>query len=253
MKFFSPKTMYVLLTLLCVMLSLWIGRWAYVETTIGTPTYTVQQREKKYEIRRYDPMIIAQTRVSAESEWQGVRKGFMNVGGYIFGGNSSRSRQDSSESIAMTSPVISQKIAMTSPVLSQKSDQEYSTSFVMPSQYKTITDLPIPNNKNVELKEVPARTMVVYRYTWNANEVRNQAAKKKLFDYVEAKKLTVTGEPMFAFYNEPWSPPFLRKNEVMLEIVESNKIQNMTADFKIVAGEKIPLEASMIVLAGGCF
>lgn len=260
----NKNLMTVLLLIIALFLTLWIGRWTYVHFTIETPTYTVITNEKNFEIRRYDPLIIARTTLSADSEWNGVRSSFMTVAGYIFGGNTKKStgpNQDqpkTNENIAMTAPVLSQKISMTAPVLSQKNDQQYSTAFVMPSKYKTITDLPIPNSDDVKLTQIPARTMAVYRYTWNASDKRNQTAKKKLFDFIEAKNLTIVGEPIFAFYNEPWSPPFLRRNEVMLELETPTSSPLSGGEsaidlFKIIAGEKIPLDASMIVLAGGCF
>jgi methionine-S-sulfoxide reductase len=250
------KLMMPFLIILALFLVLWIGRWVYVHFTIETPSYTVVSSEKNIEIRDYDPMIMAQTVTTAGNEWRGANNGFMTVAGYIFGGNTLREPQGAktTESIAMTAPVVSQKISMTAPVLNQKNDQEYSTAFVMPSKYKTIEDLPIPDSDKVKLTQVPARKIVAYRYTWNANPARNQAAKKKLFDYVEANNLTVVGEPMFAFYNEPWSPPFLRRNEVLLELkTENEEAGALSREFKIVAGEKIPLEAKMVVLAGGCF
>ncbi len=181
------------------------------------PKYSVSEKEGSFELRRYNPMIVAETLVSGSMD-KASGAGFRLIADYIFGNNTSSTA--AKEKISMTAPVTmqptSEKISMTAPVSMEKSDGQWRVHFVMPEEYSLET-LPAPNNPAVTLREIPARNYAVIRFSGLANE--KKAAKKttELLSWLEQKDITPTGEPELARYNGPWTPPFMRRNEVMVE------------------------------------
>ena len=120
----------------------------------------------------------------------------------------------------MTAPVtqaMSEKIAMTAPVMQQEFDGRWKVRFVMPKKY-TLETLPKPNSKEVVLVTVPARRFAVIRFSGLTSNENIKKHTEKLKAYILAQNLKPMGGPLFAFYNPPWTLPFLRRNEVMIEI-----------------------------------
>jgi effector-binding domain-containing protein len=133
---------------------------------------------------------------------------------YIFGNNTVQ------QEIAMTAPVqqqSSEKIAMTAPVQQQQRDGVWKVSFVMPSQYG-MSDLPKPNNERITLKEIPSKNFVVVTFSGMNSEENVEKHEKQLVEYIDANNISVTGSSKYAFYNPPWTLPFMRRNEIMLEV-----------------------------------
>lgn len=188
--------------------------WGPIVSNVEQAKYTVIKNHGDIEIRDYDAMIIAEVQISGERK-TAIEKGFRTIADYIFGNNITSSK------IAMTAPVEqqpSEKIAMTAPVTQQVSDSgSWKIRFVMPSSY-TMDDLPKPNNKEVNLKNVPAKHYAVIRFSGIAD---NELLKRKfdqLKSFISNQNLEVLAEPTYAFYNPPWTLPFLRRNEIMVEI-----------------------------------
>lgn len=195
------------------LLAIWILVGLIPTLNIEKPSYEVLEDKGFYEIRRYDPYIIAYTEVESSLE-KASSDGFMTVANYIFGDNTSKSK------IAMTSPVVqekSEKIAMTSPVIQEGESGNFKVQFVMPSKY-SMEDLPEPNNDKVKLQEVAAKKVAVHRFSWLNSKKKLNKKQKRLLDAVREDGLEVAGEPTFAFYNPPITPPFMRRNEVWVEI-----------------------------------
>ena len=93
--------------------------------------------------------------------------------------------------------------------------------FIMPSKY-TMETLPKPNNPAVELKEIPAKRFAAIRFSGMAGEDSLKRHAKELEDFLSAKTLRPLSPPTYAFYNPPWTLPFLRRNEVLVEIPASS-------------------------------
>jgi hypothetical protein len=166
------------------------------------------------EIRRYEPMIIAEVEVRGKRR-DAVGNGFRQLADYIFGNNTR------AQDIAMTAPVQQREgesIAMTAPVQQEGADGEWNVSFVMPSQY-TMQSLPKPNNKQVMLKEVPAQYFVAIQFSGRSSDDNVAEHEAQLKEYILANNLQAIGMPKYAFYNPPWTLPFMRRNEVMFAIV----------------------------------
>ncbi len=187
--------------------------WGPLASRVEQAKYTVEKAEGNIELRRYEPAIIAETTVKGEREIA-IKEGFRTIAGYIFGDNTASAK------VAMTAPVTqqSEKIAMTAPVIQQASAEgEWKVRFVMPSSY-TLKTLPKPNNTAVKLKTIPAHRFAVIRFSGTANEARIAKNMEALAEYVKVNKLRPRGSPTLAFYNPPWTLPFFRRNEVMVEI-----------------------------------
>lgn len=182
-------------------------------SNVEQPIYQVIRSERNIDIRQYAPMIIAEVEVQGKRK-EAVGGGFRMLADYIFGNNTVQ------QEIAMTVTVQqqnSEKISMTAPVQQQSQNGAWKVSFVMPSKY-LIDTLPKPNDETVALKEVPAKTYAVILFSGlNSNE-NILLHEKQLMQYVEINQITTVGSPKYAFYNPPWTLPFLRRNEIMFEV-----------------------------------
>ena len=186
--------------------------------SIEQPTYTSLSSSGSREVRRYEARIVAETTVEGTRE-KALNEAFSILAGYIFGGNMPAAR------IAMTAPVTqsreAERIAMTAPVFQQKTKEGEATrwvvQFTMPAQYQ-IGDLPRPTDERVRIREVPASTMAVTRFSGFARTKALETKEKELRAFMAGEKLDAVGEAVYAFYNPPFTLPPLRRNEVLIEV-----------------------------------
>ena len=184
-----------------------------VMSDVEKPDYEVIQSVQNIEIRQYEPMIIAEVEVDGKRE-DAIGDGFRLLADYIFGNNTVQ------QVISMTAPVQqkeNQKIAMTAPVQQQSTGKSWRMSFVMPSKYK-LDSLPVPNNNHVRLKGILAKKFVVIEFSGTNSNENVTEHENQLMNYIEENQIKINDSPKYAFYNPPWSLPFLRRNEVMIEI-----------------------------------
>lgn len=187
------------------------------------PAFTVSKAENGVELRDYAPLIAAEVEVTGERK-EAINQGFRLIADYIFGNNAPNAK------IAMTAPVIQQaegtkkgeSIAMTAPVIQQGKGQNWKVQFIMPPEY-TLETLPKPVNPLVKIKEIAGKKMVAIRFSGSTGDENIAKHTALLREYIKANKIQTTGEPVLAFYDPPWTLPFLRRNEVMLEIHRSEK------------------------------
>jgi effector-binding domain-containing protein len=177
--------------------------------------YDVVNKDKPFEIRDYAPHIVAETVVGGSLEDAGSRA-FKILFAYISGDNRSR------QSVAMTAPVAQQanaeKIKMTAPVGQQQVEDKWVVSFMMPAAY-TMETLPVPESPQVMLRQVPGRRMAAVRYSGFWNEKGYLENKAKLEAWIEDNGLNIAGNALWARYNAPFTPWFLRRNEVLIPVV----------------------------------
>jgi effector-binding domain-containing protein len=182
------------------------------------PKFSLLEKDQSFELRLYEPKIIAEVEVDGDMS-AASRKGFRQIADFIFGNNTAQSGK--SEKISMTAPVAikpaSEKIAMTAPVGVQQSEKGWKVSFVMPSQY-TLETLPKPNNPQISIKQLPAKKFALIRFSGLVDEEKMQAKSAELNQWITMKKLNPVGIPELARYNPPWTLPFLRRNELMVEV-----------------------------------
>lgn len=187
--------------------------WSAMASNVETPDYKVYSKSGNLEIREYGPTIVAEATVEGERD-KAIQRGFRIIADYIFGNNLSSAK------VAMTAPVTqqsSEKIAMTAPVTQQAKGQSWNVRFVMPSKY-TMETLPKPVNPEVELIAVPATRFAAIRFSGFASQVSLDAQETKLRAFIAERGLIATNMPQYAFYNAPWTLPFMRRNEIMIEI-----------------------------------
>jgi hypothetical protein len=184
-----------------------------IMSRVDEPKYTVIETDGNIQIRDYGPILVAEVEVSGE-RMKAINQGFRIIADYIFGNNAP------AQKIAMTAPVTQQageKIAMTAPVTQQGSGDVWKVRFVMPQNY-TLETIPKPNNQQVRLLSNPAKRFAVIRFSGFNTDRNINSHLEKLRRYVSDHKLISVGEPIMAFYNPPWTLPFLKRNEVMLEL-----------------------------------
>lgn len=187
--------------------------WGPIVSTVEQARYTVTKTQGAIEVRDYASMIVAETDVPGERK-QAINHGFRIIADYIFGNNVA------AQKVPMTAPVTSrrsEKVAMTAPVTQQGGGKSWTIRFVMPAS-STMETLPKPNNSAVKLVALPAKRFVVIRFSGLASEHSLQEQTEALNAYLQAHHLNAVSTPTYAFYNPPWTLPFLRRNEVMVEI-----------------------------------
>ena len=181
------------------------------------PEFKLTFKDNNYEIREYEPKILAQVTVKGNFN-NASSKGFKVLADYIFGNNISI---DGNSKIDMTAPVIaetaSKKIEMTAPVIAEGSDSEWLISFVMPKEYSLKT-LPKPNNKNITITSLPKEKYAVIVFSGLVRESNYNEQIKLLNDFIISKNLKIIDQVQIARYNPPWTLPFFRRNELMIRI-----------------------------------
>jgi hypothetical protein len=213
------------------------------------PKYTVIQKvgEKKdwlgrvrpvAEVRRYAPVLVAEVTLKGVEMREALSNGFRQIAGFIFGGNSLKGTGEAAK-VAMTSPVTleasktsadakleSAKIAMTSPVTAEAvSPDEYTISFIMPSKYTRAT-LPTPNNDNVKIREVPARTLAALAWRGSSPSQQSMEAKgAELRSALQTAGMRPQGPLHLWQYHPPFAPSWMRRNEVLLEVSNESSAQ----------------------------
>jgi hypothetical protein len=198
------------ITLIAFFLTSMMGNVMAVEEA----KYTVSVKQDKLEIREYAPSIVAEVIVNDDFE-DASGAAFRKLFNYISGDNTGRSK------IAMTAPVSQkpepEKIAMTSPVGQRKSDKGWAVSFMMPASY-TMESIPVPDDPAVVLREVPAYRAAAIRYSGTWSEKSYKKHLSLLQEWIEAENLETVGEPIWARYNAPFTPWFMRRNEILIPI-----------------------------------
>lgn len=179
-----------------------------------TPGYAVVLAEDNKEIRAYDSYVMAQTVVQGEYD-ESSSKAFRILFEYISGAN------QASEKISMTAPVTQgqsgEKIEMTAPVTQGRTGGGWSMAFVLPSKYDFNT-APRPTDPRVELVQIPARTMAALRYRGFTSPEKIVRLGTELMAWSEQNGYLPVAAPASARYDPPWTIPFLRRNEVLVEV-----------------------------------
>jgi len=221
----TPKVTAVRLFKSLFLLSSWI--FMSTANAIEEPAFQIVSADGDMEIRHYAPMLLAEVTVDGDLASASSR-GFRLIANYIFGNNQG-SPTAQSKKINMTAPVAIEPkaqpvpIAMTAPVTVSRSRNdfvssgEWKLSFVMPRQYSLAT-IPRPNNKAISLREEPDQYFAVYKYSGFNSAAKVQMNSTKLLAWIADRHLAVLGACKLSRYDPPWTLPFLRRNEIMVQI-----------------------------------
>jgi hypothetical protein len=191
-----------------------VAGFAHQARAIEEASYSVVRTEGPIEVRDYAAQILVETQVDGGFDQAGNRA-FRRLFDYISGANTSRTE------ISMTAPVTqeagSEKIAMTAPVVQEGDRGAWRVAFLVPRQYSWET-VPEPTDARVELRQVPARRMAAIRFSGTWGEARFRAHEEQLRDFVAVNGLEVLGDAVYARYDSPFKPWFLRRNEVLIPV-----------------------------------
>jgi len=184
------------------------------------PSYRVVRKFDAFEVREYAAYVVAETEVSGTRESAG-NSGFRILASYIFGKNRGERK------IAMTAPVTQaegKKIAMTAPVTQAPSGSgedgaRWLIQFMMPTQYSLET-LPEPLDPAIHFRLVQSRRVAALEYSGTWSEARYLEHLAKLHEAIRREGLQPRGEPVWARYDPPWIPWFLRRNEILIDLAE---------------------------------
>jgi len=196
-----------------------VGGLAVQEATAKyeEPSYEVITKQGSLEVRQYKSRVAASVDVPAGSG--AADSAFRILAAYIFGKNKSRA------AVPMTVPVTQEasptKIAMTVPVTMVENDGHMRMSFFMPSKY-TLESLPEAEDKRITFKTLPPTRFAVVRFSGLAFQESVRRQTNLLRAFINERGLKEFGEPIKASYNPPWALPFMRRNEVWIEVSDSS-------------------------------
>ena len=182
------------------LLAVWVLAGIVPTLGIEEPSYRVLEEREGYEIRRYAPRLEVEARVRGGYE-ESLGRGFRVLFRYISGENQG-----------------SEKIAMTAPVLHR--DEEHGegvVAFVLPSRFRR-QDAPLPREADVRIVQVEEHTAAALRFSGYATERRTAQKRSELMARVRQDGLRIAGPARLAQHNPPWTPPFLRRNEILLPV-----------------------------------
>lgn len=186
------------------------------------PDYAVVQQLVGAEVRQYQPYVVAQVLVPGPADTAG-NQAFPILAGYIFGKNKGAKK------FAMTSPVTQAaapaqpettapvKLEMTAPVTQAAAPGGFMVQFVLPKSV-TLALAPEPLDARVQLREVPGSLVAVIRYSgfWSEGNYGDHLAK--LRSALQAAHIAWTGQPTLSRYDPPFTPWFMRRNEIWLTV-----------------------------------
>jgi len=170
-----------------------------IAMAVEEPVFELAKQEGAFEVRIYPALVAAQVSVNGTRS-EAVNAGFRLLADYIFGNNQGK-----------------QKIAMTAPVMQTQTDGAWTVQFVMPKTY-TLQTLPTPNNAQVRLVQLPPTRFAVLRFSGLASEADIAEKTTALNAFIDKHQLRRAGAPTLARYNPPWTPWFMRRNEIMVPL-----------------------------------
>ena len=203
--------------------TLWVGWGVYVSRTTERVSYEPLDRFDGVELRRYPRTVLVET-TAADSG-----TAFRRLFGYITGAN------EASETVAMTAPVTTRSetismtapvrtlrregaaVPMTAPVRTDRGAETVTMAFYLPPAY-TAETAPIPTDPDVRLVVEPSRTVAVRRFSWYATDDRVDRERQRLVAALDERGIERGGQESLLQYDDPWTPPFVRRNEVSVPV-----------------------------------
>ena len=170
---------------------------------VEEPTYQVLQAEPPFELRRYAEFVVAETKLTGDFD-SASRAGFRRIAGYIFGDNEVQGGGN-------------RKIAMTAPVTVEPKDGGWRLHFVMPSN-ESLDTLPQPRNPEVIVRQVPAQDVVAIRFSGWTTEASIESHTVRLQAWMTQRNLKAASSPQVARYNDPFTLPWRRRNEILIPV-----------------------------------
>ncbi len=208
-----------------LLLVIWTLYGVFVTMSVPQASYLVKKTlDNGVEIREYPEEIWATATAKNEND------AFGPLFRYISGENEKR------EKIEMTTPVVTsapantesapnegEKIEMTAPVVTTDTEKGLYMAFIMPERYD-IQTIPRPTSSNVEIQLIEPRTLATIRFSGYMNEGSFRDNLERLNKTLKERGILTKGEPLRMQYNDPWTPPFYRRNEIALQVVNETEM-----------------------------
>jgi hypothetical protein len=196
-------------------LGVWSAYRTYSDRQVDSVDYEVVDHLGRVELRRYPDTVVVET--TATDDGTAFRRLFR----YIAGANVV------DEEIAMTAPVATEsasgdengstEVPMTAPVATESTKSGVRMQFFLPEHY-TAESAPTPTDDSVSVRSIPGRTLAVRAFSWYATDRRVAKQRRDLLATLTEHGVSPTGEPFTMQYEGPGTPPFLRHNEVAVEV-----------------------------------
>ena len=200
--------------MLKLFVSLLIATMPLLSQAIEEPSYDVVQKLDEAEVRHYAAYVVAQVLVSGPADQAGSQA-FPILASYIFGKNKGSRKFDMTAPVTQTAAPV--QMEMTAPVTQSAAAGGYVVQFVLPKGV-TLASAPEPIDPRVQLREVPDSRVAVIRYSgfWSQSNYDEHLGKLKAA--LRAAQVAWTGEPTLSRYNAPFTPWFMRRNEIWLTV-----------------------------------
>lgn len=192
------------LGVVCLLAAIAVGAWFYLVSTVEQPKFALVAQEGAVELRDYPGLVVAEVTRRGD-RMSAVRAGFSPLAGYIFAKNRD------GETVSMTAPVTQTPI--------ESADQSWVVRFVMPAKY-TLATLPKAAGDDVRLVELPAARRAAIRFSGVATDALIAENEAALRTWLAARGEAILGPATYAYYNDPFTPGPLRRNEVMFELAK---------------------------------
>lgn len=187
--------MFIALFILAMAVALTLAGCQATRAGYESAPYKVVHADGKFEVRDYPALTVVETTMTSSGN---AADGFNRLFGFITGRNKAK-----------------QKIAMTTPVFMSGNDSNRTMAFVMPAKMNA-AQAPKPAEASVTVRELPAGRFAVLRFSGGRNDKQEAEALGHLKTWMAAEGLSVLSPPVFGYFDPPWTPAFLRRNEVML-------------------------------------
>ena len=194
--------------------------WGTNLSALEEPKYSVLKEYENFEIRNYASYLVAEVDIEGSYNKSG-NEAFRILAGYIFGDNQSSTKMNMTAPVESEAIQSSEKMNMTAPVFSNKNFNGYTYRFVMESKYTQET-LPVPNNSKIRITEIKDRVMAVISFSGRWSQKNFEKHEQILANDLKNEGIGVASEAIYARYNAPFTPWFLRRNEIMFEIEYKN-------------------------------
>lgn len=207
---FKMKSLYKLALLL---MGITISSFA---AAIEKPEYEVILVDGAVEYRLYESFLVAETEIRDVESWNDAsNEGFRRLFSYITGDNNGEQK------IAMTAPVQQSKLKAEDVRFNQAEPLEggagWKVGFMLPSSYSMV-DAPLPDDDRIQVRRVPEKLVAAIRYSGRWTTRNFDKYESRLMTALADGNVEILGEPETAFYNPPFVPPFMRRNEILIEV-----------------------------------
>jgi hypothetical protein len=198
------KTLLIIAAALVVLAVGALLVFVYVVQNVEQPEYDLVEQDGDFELRDYPALTVAMVRRGGGRR-DALSAGFGPLARYIF------AKERDGDKIAMTAPVIQQ------PQAGDAGAGDWTVGFIMPRD-AVAAGLPDPANADVRITELPPRRVAAVRFSGRTTDERTAVQRARLEDWLRARGLRPAAPPIYAYYNDPFTPGPLRRNEILYDL-----------------------------------